>query len=244
MVDGSRRDLIDALAEEILHNYAHGRVIVAIDGEDAATVDSFGADLVELLKKRGHAAFAARMNDFVSPRERREAWGPDSAEVRYRNTYDYSVLRRVLIDPFRMGGSTGFVAAAYDRAREQQIQAKWLTASEDAILVLSGEFLQRPELSGLWNFTAWVESKPADPADPLAVGGAQALRQGREGAYGGVGDHRRHRPRAPAESVRRQLLSSCPGTGLLSSCPMHRAAEATARNSSTRVVASSVAPAS
>lgn len=173
MVDGSRRDLIDALAEEILHNYAHGRVIVAIDGDDTAAADAFGADLVELLKKRGHSAFAARMNDFVSPRERREAWGADSAEVRYRNTYDYSVLRRVLIDPFRMGGSTGFVAAAYDRAREQQIQAKWLTAPEDAILVLSGEYLQRPELRGLWNFTAWLESaapkKKGDVVDPLTV---------------------------------------------------------------------------
>lgn len=169
MMDGSRRDLIEALAEEILHNYAHGRVIVAIDSEDVAAADAYGADLVELLKKRGHSAFAARMNDFVSPRDRRQAWGPDSAEVRYRNTYDYSVLRRVLIDPFRMGGSTGFVAAAYDRAREQQIQAKWLTAPEDAILVLSGEFLQRPELGGLWNFTAWVESRPAETSDPLAV---------------------------------------------------------------------------
>ena len=169
MVDDSRRDLLEALAEEILHNYAHGRVIVAIDGEDTAAADAFAADLVAILKKRGHSAFAARMNDFVSPRDRREAWGPDSAEVRYRNTYDLSVLRRVLIDPFRMGGSTGFVAAAYDRAREQQIQAKWLTAPEDAILVLSGEYLQRPELKGLWNFTAWLESTPADPVDPLTV---------------------------------------------------------------------------
>jgi uridine kinase len=169
MVDGSRRDLIEALAEEILHNYAHGRVIVAIDGVDSGATDAFGADLVELLKKRGHSAFAARMNDFVSPRERRQAWGADSAEVRYRNTYDYSVLRRVLLDPFKMGGSTGFVAAAYDLAREQQIQPKWLSAPEDAILVLSGEFLQRPELAGLWNFTAWLESPPAEPDDKLAA---------------------------------------------------------------------------
>jgi uridine kinase len=164
-----RQDVIEALADEILHNYGHGRVIVAIDGEDVAAADAFGADLVELLKKRGHSAFAARMNDFVSPRDRREAWGPDSPEVRYRNTYDLSVLRRVLIDPFRMGGSTGFVAAAYDRAREQQIQAKWLTAPEDSILVVSGEYLQRPELRGLWNFTAWLESAPLEPVDPFAV---------------------------------------------------------------------------
>ena len=165
-----RQDLIDALAEEILHNYGHGRTIVAIDSEDTAAADAFGADLVELLRKRGHSAFAARMNDFVAARDRREAFGPDSAEVRYRNTYDLSVLRRVLIDPFRMGGSTGFVAAAYDRAREQQIQAKWLTAPEDSILVLSGEFLQRAELRGLWNFTAWLETAAAAPADALAAG--------------------------------------------------------------------------
>jgi uridine kinase len=49
MVDGSRRDLIEALAQEILHNYGHGRVIVAIDGVDSAATDAFGAELVELL---------------------------------------------------------------------------------------------------------------------------------------------------------------------------------------------------
>jgi uridine kinase len=170
-----RQDVIDSLADEILRDHGHGRVIVAIDAEDAAAADAFGADLVELLKKRGHSAFAARMNDFVSPRDRREAWGPDSAEVRYRNTYDLSVLRRVLIDPFRMGGSTGFVAAAYDRAREQQIQAKWLTAPEDSILVVSGEFLHRPELRTLWTYTVWLDSSrskkaPAGRVDPLAAG--------------------------------------------------------------------------
>jgi uridine kinase len=37
--------------------------------------------------------------------------------------------------------------------------------------VLSGEYLQRPELAGLWNFTAWLETAPAttDPVDKLAV---------------------------------------------------------------------------
>jgi uridine kinase len=165
-----RHDVIDSLAEEILHNYGHGRVIVAIDGNDIPIADAFGADLVELLKKRGHSAFLARLDDFAAPRDRREARGADSPEGRYLDAYDYSALRRVLIEPFRMGGSTGFVAAHYDRARERQIQAKWLTAPEDAILVLTGEFLQRPELRGLWNFTAWLEGDPkTDTADARTV---------------------------------------------------------------------------
>jgi len=165
-----RHDLIEALADEILHNYGHGRIVVAIDGEDVAAADAFGADLVEVLKKRGHSAFAARMNDFVATRDRRNALGTDTADGFYRNTYDYSALRRVLIEPFKMGGSTGFVAAHYDRSREQQVQAKWLTAPEDAILVVSGEYLQRPELRGLWNFAAWLESTASEPVDALTAG--------------------------------------------------------------------------
>ena len=80
-----------------------------------------------------------------------------------------SVARPGVPTPQRSAIATGFVAAAYDRAREQQIQAKWLTAPEDSVLVVSGEFLQRPELRGLWNFTVWLESTPAAPADALAV---------------------------------------------------------------------------
>ncbi|HEX7834913.1 MAG TPA: uridine kinase, partial [Pseudolysinimonas sp.] len=117
------------------------------------------------------SAFLARLDDFAAARDRREARGADSAEGRYRDTYDYSALRRVLVEPFRMGGSTGFVAAHYDRSRERQIQAKWLTAPEDAILVLSGEFLQRPELHGLWNFTVWLEgdATSAEQADARTI---------------------------------------------------------------------------
>ena len=35
--------------------------------------------------------------------------------------------------------------------------------------MVSGEFLQRPELRGLWNFTAWLESAKAEPSDAFAV---------------------------------------------------------------------------
>lgn len=157
-----RRDVIESIADEILHNYAHGRVIVAIDGVDGAGTTDFAADLVELLKKRGHSAFHAKVDDFHAPRARRYQQGEASGAGRYHDSYDYSVLRRVLVDPFRMGGSTGFVAAAFDWRRDQPIQAKWLTAPEDAILVINGVFLQRPELRGLWNYTVWLDVAPKD----------------------------------------------------------------------------------
>lgn len=168
-MEAVRQNLVDALAEEVLHGYGRGRVIVAVDSADVEAADAFAGDLVERLKKRGHSAFSARADDFFAPLHRRRALGTDSAEGRYQNTYDYRTLRRVLIDPFEMGGSAAFVAAHYDRKREQPIEPKWLTAPDDAVLVVSGEYLQRPELQGAWNFVVWLESTPPGQLDALAV---------------------------------------------------------------------------
>lgn len=53
-------------------------------------------------------------------------------------------VRERLISPFRAGESfaADFVAPA------------------DAVLVVSGRFLHRPEVRGLWNFSIWLESNP------------------------------------------------------------------------------------
>ncbi len=49
-----RTDTIRALADEVLQNYAHGRVIVAVDGKDAAITASFADDLAAELRSQGH----------------------------------------------------------------------------------------------------------------------------------------------------------------------------------------------
>src|SRR4051794_26414529 len=49
-----RTDTLHALAEEVLQNYGHGRVIVAIDGQDAAITGSFADDLAVELRGLGN----------------------------------------------------------------------------------------------------------------------------------------------------------------------------------------------
>ncbi|HWM34549.1 MAG TPA: uridine kinase [Pseudolysinimonas sp.] len=152
-----RRAVMDALADEILHNYGHGRVMVAIDGVDGSGTTAFAADLVERLERRGHAAFQARIDDFHAPAEKRYARGETSGAGRYEDSYDYSAFRRVLVEPFRLAGSTGFVTAFWDWRRDQPIEPTWLTAPADAILVVNGVFLQRPELRGLFSYRVWLD---------------------------------------------------------------------------------------
>ena len=167
----SRRAVLDSIAEQLQHNYGRGRAIAAVEGESDATRRVFADDVAEALRRRGLDVFRASMDDFLRPRAEREARGREAA-ARYEDWYDYSVLRRVLIEPFRMNGSTGFVTAAWDADADRQIEPKWLTGPADAMLVLDGPYLNRPELRGLWNASVWLDG-PAE-ADPV-LAAAQAL---------------------------------------------------------------------
>jgi len=142
---------MEALAAEILHNYGHGRVIVAIDGRRAGGMHEFGEDLAVALRGPERAVFQASIEDFRKPRAERE-------RGLYTDGYDYSLFRRVLIDPFRTGGSTGFALTGFNADRDEPVfQPKWKSAGADAVLIVDGVFLNRPELSGIWNYSVWLE---------------------------------------------------------------------------------------
>jgi len=145
-----KRDTLDSLADEFLHNYSKGRTLLAVDGAAAAGTKQFADDLAERLGRGGHAVFRASLGDFQRPLENRI--GDD-----YRWLYDYDLFRRVLVEPFKMAGSTGFVLEAWDAARDQPYEMDWKTGPADATLIVDGEFLNRPELRGLWNWSIWLE---------------------------------------------------------------------------------------
>ncbi|CAN5202101.1 uridine kinase [soil metagenome] len=162
-----RRDVLEATADELLHNYGRGRVMVAVDGPSGAGKTTFADDLAEALRKKGHDAFRASIDDFLNPRATRYAQGRDSAKGRYDDAYNYSVFRRVLAEPFRMNGSTGFVLAAFDEDRDADIESRWVTGPADAILLVDGSYLLRPELRGIWNTSIWLDADAAVRDDRL-----------------------------------------------------------------------------
>lgn len=148
-----------------------GRVIVVVD---AGTVGGpFADDLAAVFREAGADTFRARLADFHNSRSYRTRLGPETEESYYRDSYDYVTLRRVLLDPFRLGGSAGFQTAAFDEERDQPVEARWLTAGQDAVLVVDGEFALRPTLRDAWNASillvnALQETVYLDDARPLA----------------------------------------------------------------------------
>ncbi|CAN5163269.1 uridine kinase [soil metagenome] len=164
-----KKDVLDALAAEIVSLYAGGRVVVAVDGMDGASTVPFADDLGVALTATGRSVFRASIDDFHRSQAERHARGADSPEGYYRDSFDYSTFRRVLLEPFRMGGSTAFVTAAFDRVRDLAVQSKWRTGPKDAILVVDGVFLNRPELAGLWNYSIWLDV-PRELAEERMLG--------------------------------------------------------------------------
>jgi uridine kinase len=147
----AKKDTMEALASEILHNYRHGRAIIAVDGRRGSGMNEFADALAAALQAQGHSAFHASVEDFQRPRAERVG-------ALYSDGYDYSLLRRVLIDPFRTAGSTGFALKGFDAGRDEPVyQPKWKSAGADAALIIDGPFLNRPELSGIWNYSIWLE---------------------------------------------------------------------------------------
>lgn len=160
-----KKDQIEALAKEILHNYGRGRAIVAIDGGSTAGTREFADDLAATVRTLGHDALRASISDFHAPRSIRERNGRFLATARYEDGYDHSLLQRVLLDPFRATSGTGFVLAAFDEKRDAQYQSKWTTALPDALLIIDGVFLNRKELAGFWNYSVWLETPSRTAAE-------------------------------------------------------------------------------
>jgi len=153
-----------ALRDEVRHDHRGGRVVLAVDSADAETSAAFADGFAEVFAEDGSVAVRASIRDFGRPRA--ELAGGAFP-------YDAATFRRVLVDPFRdgaqTGGTTGFQLAAYDADRDAPVEAQWVTAPRDAVLIVDGTLLQGDELRGLWNWAVWL-----DTGDPQHLGEARA----------------------------------------------------------------------
>ncbi|RNE63695.1 nucleoside/nucleotide kinase family protein [Cryobacterium tepidiphilum] len=174
LVSTPRIEFLRALGAEILHNYGRGRSLIAVEGAVRPVREAFADDLAAVFEEKGHPVYRASMRYFQRSRDDQEQFGPETAERIYRRRDDYDVLRRVLLDPFRMGGSAGFVTRQFDPDSRTWVQPTWTTAPPDASLIVDGEFLHRPELRGLWAYSMLLEGQTGGDAVVATGGGTLA----------------------------------------------------------------------
>lgn len=165
LVSTPQTDFLRTLAAEIMHNYGRGRTIIAVDGTDASGRVTFADQLAEVLRETDHHVFRASMSFFQRARNEQDSSEPDPQLRLYRSGSDDSALRRVLVEPFRMGGSAGFVLEQRDPASGEWIQPTWRTAPHDAVLILDGDYLNRADVHDLWSFSVLLETEASTPAE-------------------------------------------------------------------------------
>jgi uridine kinase len=144
--------LAERLARVIDHLHRDGRVLVAVDGPDAAGKTTLTRQLADAVQR---PVVTASLDGWHNPRETRTRRGADSAEGCYLDSFDYDALCVRLLVPFRAGHDI-VQTAGFDYRSDQPITAEAVGVPPTAALLLDGVFLQRPELRGRWDLTVYL----------------------------------------------------------------------------------------
>lgn len=142
---------------------------VAVDGRDAVGKTTLADELAERLRLAGCEVIRASIDGFHRPRTERYRQGELSPRGYYEESFDHGALRRELLDPLGPGGSRLVRTAVYDHVTDAPRPTGRRAVAANAVLVLDGVFLLRPELDGHWDVRILVAA-----ADEVIVSRARA----------------------------------------------------------------------
>ena len=97
------------------------------------------------------------IDGFHRPKSERYARGRSSPEGYYYDARDLDAVVTLLLAPLGPGGDRRYRTASFDLDNDRPLQQEPRLADADAILVVDGTFLQRPELRGHWDAVIFVE---------------------------------------------------------------------------------------
>jgi uridine kinase len=133
-------------------------VRVAIDGVDAAGKTSLADELVPRLERLGRTVIRSSIDGFHHPRAVRRRRGALSPEGYFHDSFNYPALIDALLEPLGPGGSRVFRRSVFDFRTDNASASPIETASADAVLLLDGVFLLRPELRDHFDYSIFVRA--------------------------------------------------------------------------------------
>ncbi|MCK0111265.1 uridine kinase [Ornithinimicrobium sp. F0845] len=171
------------------------RALIAIDGVDGAGKTRLASELVALAPHvAGREVHRVSIDGFHHPRALRHARG-SGPETFYRDSFDYEAFLAGVVRPFRAGRE--IVPAVHDAEADEAVYPDPVELAEDAVLLVDGIFLRRPELAAVWDATLMLlvplsvsvprgnarsahlagHDDPADPVNARYVGGQRLYLQ-------------------------------------------------------------------
>jgi len=134
---------------------------VAVDGITASGKSTLAGELAAAVSGLGRPAVHLTMDDFHNPRALRYRRGRMSAVGYYEDAYDFEALVRVVLRPLGPNGSRRYRRRVLDLGTDRAVADDPVTADPDAVVVVDGTFLQRPEVVDHWDVRLFVDTGAA-----------------------------------------------------------------------------------
>ena len=150
--------LLEFLAGHIAEIHLSHPLRIAVDGVDASGKTYFADALSKTLKVFHREAIRASIDGFHNPESIRRQRGDLSPEGFYHDSFNYPTLITNLLAPLGPGGSLHYRTQVFDLVKDQPAEPPLKTASKDAILLVDGIFLLRPELLPYWDLTIFLHA--------------------------------------------------------------------------------------
>lgn len=183
MTSLGRAAALNDLAVMIANLESARPIRVAIDGRTASGKTTLANELADCLRAKGREVIRTSIDGFHRPKVERYARGRHSAEGYYYDARDLPAINALLLGPLGPDGDGWYRTASFDLHNDLPIEQDPQFAPDDAILVVDGTFLQRPELRGGWDLAIFVETSEhvseqrGIDRDAALLGGAEITRK-------------------------------------------------------------------
>lgn len=164
---------VGRLAELLTATELEHPVRVAVDGVDGAGKTTLADELADAVTARGRPYIRASIDGFHRPRAERYRRGRSSPEGYYEDSFDLDAFRRELLEPLGPDGDRRYRVAIFDHRSDAHVSVPVAVAPPNAIALVDGIFLLRPEIADHWDLAIFLSVRPER-------GAGRALRRDRD----------------------------------------------------------------
>jgi uridine kinase len=133
---------------------------VAIDGTSAAGKTTLANELAEALRSLGRPVIRVEVDNFHNPKVVRYRRGELSPEGYYYDAVDYGALIALVLQPLGPEGSRRYRIGLRDGRGDTLLNKLELDAEINAVALIDGVFLMRPELDAYWDLRIFIQITP------------------------------------------------------------------------------------
>ena len=153
-----RKEILQTVAHRLATIKLPHPLRVGIDGVSASGKTVLADELEVVLREMNREVMRAGMDGFHNPPEIRHRHGAMSVEGYIEDSFNYTAVRKCVLDPLGPEGSLSYLPEIYDHSIETAKQSDPVFASPDAILLFEGVMLFRQEIVNAFDYKILVET--------------------------------------------------------------------------------------